>query len=609
MIRPASVSRLAIAVALAAALAACGDKKEEAKAPAAPTAAEAMAFVADAEARLETDREYAARAAWVQANFVTVDTSFLAARADEASTALSMELAKDAARFNEVEVDAETRRKLEIMKQGLTIPAPSDPALASELATIKADLDSMYATGKYCKEDGTCLNDRDIIRIMANSRDPEELKDVWAGWRQVSAPMKDKYARMVELANAGSRDLGFADTGALWRSGYDMPADDFTAETERLWGQVKPLYQSLQCHVRAKLSDYYGSRTMPQDGTIPAHLLGNVWAQQWGEIFDLVATGDADPGYDLTALLNEKGYDAMKIAETGEQFFTSLGIPELPETFWERSLITKPRDRDVQCHASAWDITTSDVRIKMCTEVTGEDFRTMHHELGHIFYYTNYAPQSILFRGGAHDGFHEAIGDAVALSTTPAYLVELGLLDKEPDASADTGLLLKQALDKVAFLPFGLMVDRWRWGVFNGEIAPDQYNTAWWKLRRQYQGLSAPVERTEADFDPGAKYHIPGNTPYTRYFLAHILQFQLYKAACEQAGFEGPLHRCSFYGNKEVGEKLKAMLAMGASKPWPDALEAFTGTRQMDASAVLAYFAPLKEWLDEQNKDRTCGWE
>lgn len=609
MIRPASVSRLAIAVALAAALAACGDKKEEAKAPAALTAAEAMAFVADAEARLETDREYAARAAWVQANFVTVDTSFLAARADEASTALSMELAKDAARFNEVEVDAETRRKLEIMKQGLTIPAPSDPALASELATIKADLDSMYATGKYCKEDGTCLNDRDIIRIMANSRDPEELKDVWAGWRQVSAPMKDKYARMVELANAGSRDLGFADTGALWRSGYDMPADDFTAETERLWGQVKPLYQSLQCHVRAKLSDYYGSRTMPQDGTIPAHLLGNVWAQQWGEIFDLVATGDADPGYDLTALLNEKGYDAMKIAETGEQFFTSLGIPELPETFWERSLITKPRDRDVQCHASAWDITTSDVRIKMCTEVTGEDFRTMHHELGHIFYYTNYAPQSILFRGGAHDGFHEAIGDAVALSTTPAYLVELGLLDKEPDASADTGLLLKQALDKVAFLPFGLMVDRWRWGVFNGEIAPDQYNTAWWKLRRQYQGLSAPVERTEADFDPGAKYHIPGNTPYTRYFLAHILQFQLYKAACEQAGFEGPLHRCSFYGNKEVGEKLKAMLAMGASKPWPDALEAFTGTRQMDASAVLAYFAPLQAWLDEQNKDRTCGWE
>ncbi|WCL54328.1 M2 family metallopeptidase [Gimibacter soli] len=609
MIRPASVSRLAIAIALATALAACGDKKEEAKAPAAPTAAEAMAFVTEAEARLETDREYAARAAWVQANFVTVDTSFLAARADEASTALSMELAKDAARFNDVEVDAETRRKLEIMKQGLTIPAPSDPALASELATIKADLDSMYATGKYCKEDGTCLNDRDIIRIMASSRDPEELKDVWAGWRQVSAPMKDKYARMVELANAGSRDLGFADTGALWRSGYDMPADDFTAETERLWGQVKPLYQSLQCHVRAKLSDYYGSRTMPQDGTIPAHLVGNVWAQQWGEIFDLVASGDADPGYDLTALLNEKGYDAMKIAKTGEQFFTSLGIPALPETFWERSLITKPRDRDVQCHASAWDITTSDVRIKMCTEVTGEDFRTMHHELGHIFYYTNYAPQSILFRGGAHDGFHEAIGDAVALSTTPAYLVELGLLDEQPDAAADIGLLLKQALDKVAFLPFGLMVDRWRWGVFNGEITPDHYNEAWWKLRRQYQGLSAPVERTEADFDPGAKYHIPGNTPYTRYFLAHILQFQLYKAACEQAGFDGPLHRCSFYGNKEVGEKLKAMLAMGASKPWPEALEAFAGTRDMDASAVLAYFAPLQAWLDEQNKDRNCGWE
>ncbi len=604
-----SGASLAVILAMSLGLAACAEKTDGGPTEAAaPTAAEAIAFVADAEKRAVELGDFAGKAFWVQANFVTVDTTGIAAYADQLTTAMAMEFAKDAARFNGIDVPADVRRKLELMKGGITIPAPNDKVKAKELADIKANLDSTYASGEYCREDGTCMSDREIIKTMATSRDPEELKEVWAGWRKVSVPMRGDYERMVELANEGARELGFADTGALWRGGYDMPADDFVVETERLWQQVKPLYDSLQCHVKARLGDYYGARNMPEDGKIPAHLLGNVWAQQWGNIYDLVADGDADAGYDLTQVLVEGGYDAMQVAKTGEQFFTSIGLDPLPETFWERSLITKPRDRKVQCHASAWDMSTTDVRIKMCTEVTADDFRTMHHELGHIFYYTSYKDQPISFRSGAHDGFHEAIGDAVALSTTPNYLVELGLLNEEPDASKDLGLLLDQALDKVAFMPFSLVVDKWRWGVFSGDIKPADYNKAWWDLREEYQGIVAPVERSEADFDPGAKYHIPGNTPYTRYFLAHILQFQFYKSACAEAGFEGALHRCSFYGNKQVGAKLKAMLAMGQSKPWPDALEAFTGTRQMDGTAMLEYFAPLKTWLDEQNKGRSCGW-
>jgi len=421
--------------------------------------------------------------------------------------------------------------------------------------------------------------------------------------------MKDKYARMVEIANKGARELGYSDVGYMWRAGYDMPADDFRAEADRLWGQVKPLYESLHCHVRAKLNEKYGDDVAPAEGAIPAHLTGNMWAQTWGNISSLTEPAGTDIGYDLTSLLVETGYDAHKMVRTGEQFFTSLGFAPLPETFWERSLITKPRDREVQCHASAWNLDNKDdIRIKMCTEVTAEDFETVHHELGHNFYQRAYKDKTALHQTGANDGFHEAIGDTIVLSMTPDYLKKLGLIDRVPGPEGDIGLLMRRAMDKVAFLPFGLLVDQWRWQVFNGELTPETYNKGWWDLRLKYQGIKPPVARTADDFDPGAKFHIPGNTPYMRYFLAHILQFQFHKAACEMAGDKGPLHRCTIYGNKDVGAKFNAMLEMGASQPWPDALEAFAGTRQMDGSAVREYFAPLKEWLDVQNKDRNCGW-
>ena len=575
-----------------------------------PTVEEARAFVDDAEARLLEVWIDAARAGWVQSNFITDDTTAIAASAQTVVIGATMELATEAARFDGVALPEETRRKLLLLKTSMGLAAPADPALQAELAGITTSMESTYGRGVYCPGDGEdCLDLPQMERMFAESRDTDELLDLWTGWRTISPPLRSPYVRFTELANAGARDLGFTDLGELWRAGYDMPPDQFTVEVERLWSQVRPLYESLHCHVRAKLADEYGSAVVPPDEPIPAHLLGNMWSQTWANIYDIVGPARSDPGYDLTRLLESNRVDELEMVRYGERFFSSLGFDPLPTTFWERSLFVQPVDRDVVCHASAWDLDyESDVRIKMCIGVNDEDFVTIHHELGHNYYQRAYQQQSPLHRTSANDGFHEGIGDTIALSITPEYLAEVGLLRRVPPADRDLGLLLRLALDKVAFLPFGLMVDQWRWKVFSGEIGPEEYNEGWWDLRTEYQGIRAPVPRSEADFDPGAKYHIPANTSYTRYFLAHILQFQFHRALCEVAGVEGPLHRCSIFGSLEAGARLNTMLAMGASRPWPDALEVVTGQREMDATAILDYFAPVQAWLDEQNAGRSCGW-
>ena len=572
--------------------------------------ADAEDFLVQAQAEFLQKAIKAERAAWVKENFITADTEKIAAEAEKEWVASTMKLAKQATRYDEAEVDESTRRKLDLLKVSLTMPAPSDDSLRSELAELGAALGSMYAKGKYCPENGggKCLVLGDLVRTLATSRDPDELRETWVGWRTIAPPMREKYREFVRIGNQGARELGFADLGALWRSKYDMPADDFTKELDRLWEQVRPLYEALHCHVRAKLAEYYGHRVLDDEGMIPAHLLGNMWSQAWSNIYDLVAP-PGEVSLDVTELLRGKGIGPREMVEYGERFFSSLGFEPLPQTFWERSLFTKPADREVQCHASAWDIDwEDDIRIKMCIDTTGEDFVTIHHELGHNYYQRAYSKQPVLFRDSANDGFHEGIGDTLALSITPAYLAKIGLLAREPADAGDLGQLMRSALDKVAFLPFGLLIDQWRWKVFSGEISPEEYNAAWWELRHKYQGIEAPVARSEEDFDPGAKYHVPANTPYTRYFLAHILQFQFHRGLCRAAGYEGPLHRCSIYGSKEAGERLRTVLEMGQSKPWPDALEAISGEREMDATAILDYFAPLTEWLDEQNADRTCGW-
>jgi peptidyl-dipeptidase A len=574
-----------------------------------PTVADAEAFMKDAEAQLDEQATKTSRAQWVSENFITDDTEALAADANEQLIALTTGLVEKSKRFAGLNLPPELARKFELLKLSLVAPAPKDPKLRRELTQIAASLQGDYGKGKYCPKPEDCLDITTIEQKMATSTDPRELEDLWIGWHKVGAPMRDRYARFVELSNQGARELGYKDTGVLWRASYDMAPDAFGADLERLWNQVRPLYLSLHTYVRARLVEKYGPQVVPPDGPIPAHLLGNLWSQQWGNIYPVLGVKEQSKSFDLTELLKKKNLDARGMVRYGEGFFTSMGFQPLPKTFWERSLFTKPADRDVVCHASAWDIDNEDdLRIKMCIQIRGEDFVTIHHELGHNFYQRAYKNQPFLFKNGANDGFHEAIGDAIALAITPEYLNKVGLLDQVPQGSDDIPDLLKQALDRVAFLPFGLLIDQWRWKVFSGEVTPANYNQAWWDLKLKYQGVVPPVKRSEADFDPGAKYHVPANVPYTRYFLAHILEFQFYRALCRESGYKGPLHKCTFYGSKEAGAKFNKMLEMGQSKPWPDALEAGTGERQIDGTALLEYFAPLQKWLDEQNKGKKQGW-
>jgi peptidyl-dipeptidase A len=581
-----------------------------------PTLAEARAFLNRAQSKLLELSVREQRADWVKSTFITYDTEILSAKADEEQIAATMELAKESRRFSHLKMPEDMARQFQLLRLSLTLAAPSNPKQAQELTQIASRMEGIYGSGKYCGPGGAsgsasgkeCLDLDQLSDILRTSTDPAKLLDAWRGWHTISPPMRPLFQKYVELGNQGARELGFDDMGAMWRSKYDMPADAFPAEMDRLWEQVKPLYLSLHAYVRWKLREKYGD-VVPANGAIPAHLLGNMWAQEWENIYPLVAPKDADPGYDLTAILKGRGTQPVDMVKYGERFFTSLGFAPLPQTFWERSLLVKPRDRDVVCHASAWDVdAVDDLRIKACIEINAEDFLTVHHELGHNFYQRAYDQQPFLFRDSANDGFHEAIGDTIALSVTPEYLKRIGLLPTVPDSSKDIGLLLKKALEKVAFLPFGLMIDKWRWQVFSGQIPPEKYNESWWKLRLQYQGVAPPVPRSEADFDPGAKYHVPANFPYARYFLADILQFQFHRALAKVAGCTSPLNRCSIYESKAAGDRLNAMLAMGESRPWPEALRALTGQEQMDATAILDYFAPLKKWLDEQNRGKPVGW-
>ncbi|HEX2658164.1 MAG TPA: M2 family metallopeptidase [Polyangia bacterium] len=555
----------------------------------------------------------AGTADWVKNTYITDDTELLAASANDELLGYTSQAIKQATKFKNARTDADTKRMLTLLRVSSSLAGPSDPKLRLELTSLGAKMEALYGKAKACGKDGTnpkCLDIEALNGLFGKSRNEAELRDGWLGWHRAARDMRPLYARFVELANQGARDIGFADTGEMWRSAYDMTPAAFEQETERLWQQVRPLYEQLHCYVRSQLVKTYGKDKVPVDGPMPAHLLGNMWAQEWFNVAPLVEPYKGQPALDVSPALAAQKWDATKMLKTGERFFTSLGLDPLPPSFWERSMLTKPRDREVVCHASASDVgMNNDLRVKMCIKPTEEDLITIHHELGHDYYFHAYYQLPALYQNGANDGFHEALGDALALSVTPQYLKDLGLLTAIP--KDDQGLInvqMKEALAKVAFLPFGLLIDKWRWDVFAGKTTPADYNKAWWALRRKYQGIDAPEARTEDDFDPGAKYHIPANVPYTRYFLARLLQFQFHRALCRAAGQTGPLHACSIYGSKEAGKALATMMALGASKPWPEALKALTGETRMDASALLEYFTPLSNWLKEKNAGQKCGW-
>ncbi|MFH1129824.1 MAG: M2 family metallopeptidase [Pseudomonadota bacterium] len=587
--------------------------------PRAPTVQEARAFINGVENELLRLLVNLERVAWVKYTYITHDTAILLAQAEEATMEYVAKKAKEAMRFDKLKLPFEIQRKFDLLKLSLSLPAPLDAKKRSELAKISGEMPDLYAKGKYCSpslpiprkkglgtEQNNCLPLEDLSELMAKSRDYDVLLEIWKGWRTISPSMRALFSRYVELANQGAQDLGFSNLGDLWKSRFDMSPDAFEKEVDRLWEQVNPLYQDLHCYARAKLQNKYGKKRVPENEPIPAHLLGNMWSQEWGNIKELLLPGKGN-GINLEKELKKRKTDEQKMVRYGEAFFVSLGLDPLPKTFWEHSLFVKPKDRDVVCHASAWDIDfEDDVRIKMCIRINDEDFATIHHELGHNYYQYYYRHQPGFFRDSANKGFHEGLGDTISLSVTPPYLMKIGLIHRLP--KDDLGPLMERALDKIAFLPFGLIIDKWRWDVFAGKIKPNEYNQRWWELRTRYQGIKPPVERTEEDFDPGAKYHIAANVPYIRYFLAAILQFQFHRALCQVVGHKGPLHTCSIYGNKEAGNRLAKMMEMGQSRPWPEALKVMTGQEEMDASAILEYFKPLHDWLKEQNKGHACGW-
>ena len=577
--------------------------------PTGPTEADARTFMNETETQLRALWSYAQRVQFVQNTNITFDTEQLNAQSQEQVMELVGKKIKEAAKFDKLELPPDLRRKFDLLKLAQDLPSPADAGERAELAQLAASMETTYGKAKYCppRLKGGCLTLDDLSRTLSTSRNYDELMEAWVGWHDLAKTLRGSYVRYVVLANKGAQNAGYADVGAMWRSRYDMPEDAFAAETERLWEQVKPLYEALHCYTRMKLRQTYGNR-VPESGPIPAHLLGNMWAQEWGNIFPLVAPTGKGAAINLKAKFAQKKTTPIELVKMGEGFFKSVGFDPLPDTFWKRSMFVRPKDRDVVCHASAWDITSKgDLRIKMCIELDDDNFRTVHHELGHDYYYWYYRDLPLLFQQGANDGFHEAIGDAIALSITPTYLQKIGLMDQGTQVD-DTTFLLHDALEHVAFLPFGKVLDQWRWEVFSGKVRPEEYNKRWWELRTKYQGVTPPVNRTDADFDPGAKYHIPSNVPYARYFLARVLEFQFHRALCQAAGYQGPLHKCSIYGNQAAGDKMKAMLQLGSSKPWPEALDAIAGTKSMDDAAMLDYYAPLMNFLKEQTKSQKCGW-
>ncbi len=637
---------LALAIA-ATALAFAGCKRtpstDAAGTATAPADETADQFIARVNREMQDNLTELSAAQWVSSTYITGDSELLAAKANERWLTRLNGWIEQARRFEGQPMSPQTARALSLLKLMTAMPAPRDPAKLAELARIASRMEGMYGSGEYCTGEGeakTCRQLGELEDVLRTSRDYDAQLDAWRGWHTISQPMRKDYVRFVELVNEGAKDMGFADAGEVWRAGYDMPPAQIAAETDRLWGQVKPLYEQLHCYARTRLDATYGKdRGEVAGGMLPAHLMGNMWQQDWSNLWDLLQPYKDAGSLDITGALQARYRQdytaelakhagatapaelveieraaqldaARQMARRAEDFYVSLGMPKLPDSYWEKTQFIKPRDRDVVCHASAWDMDMKgDVRTKMCMKPTEEDFTTIYHELGHVYYYMAYNKLPPIFQNGANDGFHEAIGDTIVLAMTPEYLNSIGLVDVQQQShEALINAQMRMALAKVAFLPFGLMIDRWRWDVFDGSIKPDHYNQAWWDLKAKYQGVAPVQARGEEFFDPGAKYHVPGNTPYTRYFLSHILQFQFYKALCDASGYKGPLYECSFYGSKEAGRRYQAMLAEGSSQPWQKTLETLTGSEQLDASAVLEYFAPLQEWLRLQNEGRSCGW-
>lgn len=497
--------------------------------------------------------------------------------------------------------------------------AALDNDTVQEYNEILGEMNKIYSSTPVCRPDdpSDCLHlEPGLGQIMATSTDWDELVWAWKGFRDaVGIPNKPLFARYVDIANQGARANGYGDLGDSWRSAY---SEDLEDQVYELYNTILPLYKQLHAYVRRKLNGVHGSEHVPLIGHIPANVLGDMWGRFWTNIYPHVVPYPDLPNIDVSDEMVRQNYTVDRMARMADEFFSSMGLFPANDAFWENSMLERPDDgRDVVCHASAWDFYNRvDFRIKMCTEINMEYFLTLHHELGHIQYDMNYKHQPVSFRDGANIAFQEAIGEVMSQSVaTPKHLKEVGLFDGEDDPieveKTDINFLLKMALPTIGTLPFSLALEQWRWDVFSGKTNVNAGTERWWQLKNDLIGVKAPVERTEEDFEAGAMYHIIVTYPFIGYYIRTIIQFQFYQSLCQAANHTGPLHKCDFYRSTEAGEKLAAMLSMGRSKPWPEAMEALTGQREMKADAILEYFQPLMEWLEKTNEENgdVIGWE
>nr|UJP38391.1 angiotensin-converting enzyme 2 [Taphozous melanopogon] len=514
------------------------------------------------------------------------------------------------------------KRQLQVLQQ-------NDPSVLSadkskRLNTILNEMSTIYSTGKVCNPNNPqecLLLAPGLENIMQkNSSDYNQKLWAWEGWRsEVGKQLRPLYEEYVALKNEMARGNNYEDYGDYWRGdyetlgtdGYNYSRNQLIEDVERIFAEIKPLYEHLHAYVRAKLMAVYPSRISPT-GCLPAHLLGDMWGRFWTNLYPLTVPFGQKPNIDVTNAMVNQGWDAERIFKEAEKFFVSIALPNMTEGFWKNSMLTEPSDgRKVVCHPTAWDLGQGDFRIKMCTKVTMEDFLTAHHEMGHIQYDMAYSTQPYLLRNGANEGFHEAVGEIMSLSVaTPKHLKAMGLLppDFYEDKETEINFLLKQALNIVGTLPFTYMLEKWRWLVFKGEIPKEQWMKKWWEMKRKLVGVVEPLPHDETYCDPASLFHVANDYSFIRYFTRTILEFQFQEALCQTAQHKGPLHECDISNSTEAGSKLLQMLKLGKSEPWTSALEEIVGIKNMDVRPLLNYFEPLFTWLKDQNKNSFVGW-
>ena len=446
---------------------------------------------------------------------------------------------------------------------------------------------------------GKDISPNDMDEILRTSSDPDERLAVWTASKEVGKDLKSGLADLKELRNKTVQALGYDDYFAYQVSDYGMSTAEMMALNQRLVSELLPLYRELHTYARYELAKRYGVKEVPD--MLPAHWLPNRWGQDWNAMVNV-------EGVDLDGALSDKPREWLM--EQGERFYKSLGFGPLPASYWEKSsLYPLPEDAGYKKnnHASAWHMDLQeDVRCLMSIVPNRDMYETVHHELGHIYYFMAYTNPNVppLLREGANRAYHEGIGSLMGLAAMQKpFLAGLELIP-ESAGSDDMQSLLKEALNYVVFIPWsaGVMTE-FEHDLYATDLSADQYTARWWDLKKKYQGIVAPNERGPEYCDPASKTHINNDAAqYYDYALSFVLLFQLHDHIAGKILHQDP-RATNYYGSKEVGTFLQGILEKGASGDWRKMLKEKTG-EDLSARAMLSYFEPLMGYLKEQNKGR-----